>query len=263
MLLCSYHTAYANFRRDHADPCNLAVHTLALVGQVTANFALLHELDRTLGPVGGVGSVVSRTTVAGWAGMLAIQTDAPVVVRAVAVTGIAAAHVHRAECGALWCGVVSSTVAAVVEGVILHVALRKQTLAEWKTLLAIRVGVQVAVAAYPGALAECRAPVATAAVATVVGLALFGKPTDWSRLNVFHFGLIAGPVAVLTGNPSLYFWGLAYQASMFQGVGHVLCREPATLPQLRENVAYEYGHTTYFPALVLSSVFESLRSPRA
>jgi hypothetical protein len=82
-----YEVAYEHFQRDHTDPTNLAIHAVALLFQLTSNFALLHRLDELIGsPSWGI---LSASTCLLWIALLVPQKAAPLRARAAAVALIA------------------------------------------------------------------------------------------------------------------------------------------------------------------------------
>eukprot|EP00932_Pfiesteria_piscicida_P015100 SRR837773.27092.p2 GENE.SRR837773.27092~~SRR837773.27092.p2 ORF type:complete len:101 (-),score=28.55 SRR837773.27092:78-380(-) len=84
-----------------------------------------------------------------------------------------------------------------------------------------------------------------------------GKATK----SPFIFGLVGWILSVLTDQPWLFFYSGGFLASLSQGVAHHFAGEEGTLPQLA-NIADEFAHTTYFPNLLLHSVYQSLTSGR-
>eukprot|EP00037_Helgoeca_nana_P012153 m.109814 g.109814 ORF g.109814 m.109814 type:complete len:317 (+) comp21284_c0_seq1:145-1095(+) len=272
-----YSRSYAHFRRDHQNPTNLVLHCFALVYQLGSNFALLNELDNALrsilrgkGGKGGAGeragadsageselSPVAQTTAVLWAVTLLTASDAPLVVRLASATAVAAAYNRRRAFSKSWREVAG--VLSIAEAITFHMVVRRRPLSHTPSLIltiVARAALQKVVMANRGEFAPQRAPLTAAVLAAVVYASLSAK----TKLNVFRYALVAGPLSVLTDQKWLYFWSCAYQASLLQGAAHRATGELATLPQLNEHVADEFGHTTYFPNLLLQSVYESLTS---
>lgn len=82
----------------------------------------------------------------------------------------------------------------------------------------------------------------------------------FGRVNPFLVGLPGWLLALLTGQPWLFFYAGGFLASTAQGVSHYYSHELATLPTLRDvNLgAAELSHATFFPNLLLNSVYETL-----
>lgn len=97
----------------------------------------------------------------------------------------------------------------------------------------------------------------TVAVLLYVGLTSLNP---FARINPFLLGLPGWLLALLTGQPWLLFYAGGFLASTAQGVSHYYSYELATLPTLRDvNLgAAELSHATFFPNLLLNSIYETL-----
>ena len=92
----SFQIAYAHFRRDHATPLNLALHSVCLVGQLVANFGILGALDSFFfaSPVivqGWSIRPIAAATAALWAGTL-LTCPVAFLVRVASAAAVAAAY---------------------------------------------------------------------------------------------------------------------------------------------------------------------------
>lgn len=257
-----YARSYLHFRRDHHNGTNLVLHCLALVYQLGSNFALLNEADKVLIAWTGAEdeAPVSQATAAIWAAMMLATPGAPLSVRMASGAAIAVAYTRRRALARRWREAALGL--SIFEGVIIHILLRQRSLSDVVPLtltVVTRVALQYFATANRGRLARQRRPLTAGVLLAVAAASLSAR----TKLNVFRYALLAGPLAVLTDQPWLYFWSCAYQASLLQGAAHRATAELATLPQLAEHVADEFGHTTYFPNLLLHSVYDSVTGAAA
>ena len=87
LLGTPYAVALKNFKEQHADPANLALHVVALAATLAANFALLDRIDAFVPqPVPGARSVSAFTALA-WAATL-MNSPAPLSARLLSVLAI-------------------------------------------------------------------------------------------------------------------------------------------------------------------------------
>jgi hypothetical protein len=88
LLGTPYAVALKNFKEQHADPANLALHVVALAATLAANFALLYRVDAFVPqPVPGARSVSAFTALA-WAATL-MNSPAPLSARLLSMLAIA------------------------------------------------------------------------------------------------------------------------------------------------------------------------------
>jgi len=267
----TYEIAYKHFRRDHSDNLDLVLHCIALFYQLGSNYAVLNELDRvarplfgfptledkegkatSIGPVSGVTSLL-------WAYEL-VQTPAPMVVKLGSVAMIAGAYSSKGLLEKHWEACIS--VQGVLEGIAIHLLLLQKSPSDYKgmaaTILA-RMLLEKLVDKNKGSLSKHSQ---TVKVSVAVGMAtvvvLSGTDKKFFSLP-FLFGLIGWVLAKLTGQKWIYFWSCGYMASLCQGIAHNYTGELATLPQLSV-IADDLAHTTYFPNLLLQSVYQSLNA---
>ena len=64
-------------------------------------------------------------------------------------------------------------------------------------------------------------------------------------------------LAALTDQRWMYMYSMAFTASMWQGVAHRTAKEAPTLAQLGNDYSDEFAHTTFFPNLLLQSIYHS------
>mmetsp|Transcript_38012 Transcript_38012/g.80483 ORF Transcript_38012/g.80483 Transcript_38012/m.80483 type:complete len:325 (+) Transcript_38012:70-1044(+) len=281
----SYERAYLHFRRDHQDPYNLFYHCLCLGFQLGGNYGLLEVLSQKISKylgkdLGEIGALLPTSTTLFWAWTIVRCHQAPVVVRTAAVACLGLAHTFRKEIAARWKKLLWAT--GVLEMAAVQVfAINKakntkggaevpgfnlpQFLAlvcgRWgfqyglETLVSnikvpssVSLAVNGAVAAFM--LRVCQDPFNTE---KRMGGFIVGTP--------FSIGIWGWPLALLTDQPWLYFFSTGYLASLAQGVAHYYAGEEGTLPQLA-NVSDEYAHTTFFPNILLHSVWQSLNYGR-
>jgi len=88
-----------------------------------------------------------------------------------------------------------------------------------------------------------------------------GTKSQPGQPSVFLLALVGWALALLTDQPWLYFYCGGYLATLAQGVSHHYSGEEGTLPQLTQ-IADDIGHTTFFPNLLLHSVWQSATSGR-
>ena len=69
--------------------------------------------------------------------------------------------------------------------------------------------------------------------------------------------------SILLSSPILFFWGMAFTASLSQGIAHMASGEKATLMNLEEGsdksqkVKFEWAHVVFFPTLLYHSIYQS------
>lgn len=265
-----YDIAYKHFKRDHTNPTNLAIHAVALIFQVTSNFAFLHRLDELIGSTRGM---ISMSTALMWSALLVPQKSAPLKARAAAVALIGAAYALRKKIAEKWEWY--SWGQSILEAYQFKIAMRGFLPKEFRRkffpfetsmvrFLVLRLGLQ----AFLTKFVE-RGILSTKGTASIaLPILLFGsyKPfprqlfrtTYWLNLiNIFNSGYAGWIMALLTGEKAFYLHSAAFSASMLQGVAHYLGKQEGTLPQLND-AHYEFAHTTYFPVLALHRILEHL-----
>ena len=269
-LGAGYERAYAHFRRDHSDARNLAYHCLCLVLQLSGNVGLLAELDEL---AWGEDSwpVLSGGTMALWSAQLLLHApQCPAPVRLVSVATLWAAFAARK---AIQRGVRQvSYVASVVEALAIQTfivmghkpgakpaggAFGRPQLKQLLALLAARLLLQrVLESRFRGELKGSRRTVNL--LLALFMLKTCSRPFD-GKQPPFVFGLVAWALSILTDQAWMTFYGLGFLATFGQGLSHHYSGEPATLPQLAA-LSDELAHMTFFPALLLHSVWQSLKA---
>ena len=267
----NYSRAYRHFRSNHSGTANILVHVAGLAHIACANFALMHAADGWLPLVHGRPlPLLSALTALGWSYLLAARAHtAPWSVRALACLLVSSAFAARR----LWQPLAFSAVAAVEAP--LHAAIWRygdaQAVSAVRSLPAwlLLVCAIAALAYHPfaqgclrGALSDSvyRLPLMACALCALVHGSVhpFQK-----RANCYWAAAIAWPLALLTDQPALAFYGSGYIASLVQGVAHEQTGEKANLPELArrtgpEKAGDEHAHTAFFPCLILHSAHESM-----
>lgn len=254
-----YDRAYLHFRRDHKDGRNLFFHMLCLAYQLTSNYAWLAELDDWLAShrVRLPFSVLTMTSAA-WIWTVAVRANAPLLVKISSVGAILAAQRFSADLyRKRWRTMI--TAQGVFEAMALQTLLLDKPLTDVRSLLRVlvaRYGLQFVVSRSAGTWAKHRSQINMFLAVAMVHLSRnpFSRP-----LSPFLLGFVGWALALLTGQRSTYFYSCAFTASLAQGLSHNVSGELATLPQL-SSVADEMAHTTFFPALLLHSVHQSLKA---
>ncbi len=88
------------------------------------------------------------------------------------------------------------------------------------------------------------------------------EKTGW-HINCYWSGYLAWIIALLTGQPWLYFYGSAFAASLLQGCAHEWTGEAANLPELALRTdetkgTDQHAHTSFFPLLILHVAYDML-----
>lgn len=198
-----------------------------------------------------------------WAAHLLMAPGCPLVVRAGAAGAVGAAYslATPAVLQGRWSEALAFT--GLLEAIAITKLVRKRPLSLLNVGItwAARLALQRVVLARGGALGEHRAAANAVAAATVLLLAAQRDPVN-SKPSVFHLGLLGWIYAALTEQPATYLYSLGFLASVMQGTAHAATGQPATLVQLQGDgagkFAHEWSHTTYFPSLLLHSVYQSV-----
>lgn len=271
----AYGPAYSHFRRDHQNPQNLAYHCLCLVLQLGFNYSLLAEVDDALHVEAAskrTGGIVAGSTTALWILSLLTARGTPAPVRAAAIVAVALAHKARHALQDHW------KQAAMCTGVLEMMAVQVFVINKAKTtagvgrapfdglqllkLATVRVALQGLVMRYLSGLLA--GPRARMLVNSTLGLWMIRVSQDpfavksggKATKTPFILAIVGWILSLLTEQRWLYFYSGGFLASMCQGVSHHYAGEEGTLPQLAD-VKNELAHTTYFPSLLLHSVYQS------
>jgi len=271
-----YARAYAHFRRDHQDPLNLFYHCLCLVFQLAFNYSLLSEvgrgLSRRLRGDDKHAHLLPLVTTAAWSWTLLRTKEAPFIVRCGSVGALALAYMLRdkireykdmvpfatgmLEMMALQVFVIEK--AKNTSGVGRKPMNMKQLvlliLGRWslQALLDSKAGGSLS-----GQRGRSIVNTLLAAWMSQVAQDPFGSPSPVK--TPFFLGIVGWILGILTKQQWLLYYSGGYLASMSQGVAHHYAGEEGTLTQLVD-VGDELAHTTFFPNLLLHSVYQSLRS---
>eukprot|EP00041_Stephanoeca_diplocostata_P018669 m.392758 g.392758 ORF g.392758 m.392758 type:complete len:311 (-) comp21084_c0_seq11:129-1061(-) len=270
-----YTTAYTHFRRDHKIPANLAAHTLCLCWQLCANFGLLASIDSALGTDAGRKQTPSDTTFTGsrmfskvsaiaWMLPILTATPCPLPVKALSAAAVWGAFSIAQNFEQYWLEI------AALQGVIEALAIQTYIIREpigGARLVAVaiaRQAIQYLVIKYGKGILEKKKTAVNIAVAAFV-LAMVTKENVIAKesLTVFHLGFVGWIFAVLTNQPWLFFYAGGFVASVAQGVSHIAAGEMPTLVQMQQNdssdtLGQEWAHGTFFPNLLLNSIYESI-----
>lgn len=267
----SYERAYLHFRRDHQDPFNLFCHCLCLILQLLFNYSLLSEVGKGLKRVVNIPQYLPALATTGvWSMTLLRQKGAPLSVRIASIGALVAAYSLRDKLAEHWQKV--PYVTAILEMMAVQVFVinkAKDTSGKGRVpinflqlakLVVGRLGLQALIDSKAGGSlsgAGSRSVVNTLLAAWMwkVSQDPFGGTSPVKTPFFLSFsGWILG---LLTKQPWLIFYSNGFLSSMAQGVAHHHAGELSTLPQLA-NVSDELAHTTFFPNLLLHSVYQSL-----
>jgi len=283
----SYGTAYHHFIADHSTPLNLKLHLICLVIQLLANFALLSELDNKLNKWLSKGSK-SKAIPTGWLSggtamtwsiyLISISfleekfdnyTEVPFAVRLGACACIFVAWQVAPFLRSSWVGLVG------LESVVTALAIETVVLKKAPFGITFFIALSAHLAIWhmitkPDASSRGVWKGSTSLVFgvffSIILLVCTKKDPVAAVVMVGTFG--SWPLALLCDEPALAFYGLGYLATASQGIAHAVSGEPATLLRLNEaagmstdaasaaamqaaKVAYEWGHVTNFPNLLL------------
>lgn len=270
-----YGPAYAHFRRDHQHPHNLAYHCLCLVLQLGFNYSLLADADDALQAETAnkrTGGIVALSTTALWILSLLSAKGTPAPVRVAAIGAVVLAHTARHALQDHWKEVAMCT--GVLEMMAVQVFVinkAKNTAGQGRApfdapqllkLATVRVALQGLVMRYLSGLLA--GPRARTLVNSILGLWMLrvsqdpfaAKSGGKATKTPFVLGFLGWILSMLTEQRWLYFYSGGFLASLCQGVSHHYSGEEGTLPQLAD-VKNELAHTTYFPSLLLHSVYQT------
>ena len=260
----SYAIAYAHFRRDHSLPANILGHIGCLFLQVISNFAFLECLDSQLGLAAGL-TITSFTAIV-WTAFL-MWTPSPLSVRASTIVLLLGAYLVRKW----FTNVIGFVQLAFFTGpgelmcYCLYMPDHGIPRPGWLGFLALLLGrsaLWFVLSSNTGCLGAILGYRASNLV--VVGsLALGSLIRSKNNLPlVSQFGGLGWVLAILFGQPWVYFLSLSFLGAGLQGVAHELTRQLGTLNQLK-NASYELAHTSYFPLLTLQTLHHSWFGPYA
>lgn len=262
----SYAIAYAHFRRDHSKPANVWAHVGCLFLQVIGNFALLDCMDSLIGlPVNGVieWNIASLTAIA-WAVSL-LFTPSPISVRLGTIAVLAGALAARAffteavgyASFALFIGpgeVMCYWLYLPDHGISRPGPLGCLALLLGRSLLWFTISNSTGVLG-----AWLGAPASNAAVVFLLALGSLIRSENNLPL-VSQFGSSAWVLAMLLGQPWVFFLSLSFLGAGLQGVAHERTQQVGTLNQLKD-ASYELAHTSFFPLLTLQSLHHGWFGP--
>ena len=223
-----YSLGYAHFRRDHSAPTNLRLHLACAALQLGANFALLHELDDKIGG----GRLLSTLAAGGWS-LCQLLSPAPAAPKLLAAIAIGAAHAcadalrpdHTTEiatCAMMMLAMWPTRTSTGVQPTLSSFALR--SLPTLLVFFGVWMSLERALSHYAaGRLVQQRVWVNGGLLSLIFCASLRTRPVTVSTI----IGACAGRVAhVLTGEPHLYFFSMAFFAMGCQGLSHTLSGQP-------------------------------------
>lgn len=271
----SYAVGYKHFRNDHTDPLNLGLHVVCLFFQVTGNFGFLWHLDDALlqhqpTAVLGAWRALSASSLVVWSLALALS-PASFSCTALSVTCLVGAFLgapwlaaHGPELEAAMLILFLAVLAAA--SVLVKDPKRHVPFTQWMPsagfFFVVWVTSSRTLTKLFGGELRALAPQANAVQAVVMVLAA-SRP-DPVTVSVIAGALLSRANAILTGQPAVFFYGLAFFAMALQGLAHHFGREAGTLPRLQSGkdrhakIRYEMSHVVYFPNLLLSACAEAL-----
>lgn len=249
----TYAVGYSHFRRDHHTSANLRLHLACCLLQLLGNFGLLHTLDAMLG-YQGIVRPVSLVSGVSWA-LCQLLCPAPPACRALAAAAIAAAYAmaphlvpgHSIEFFAFGAMTAAMLPARAPKADPCRAGLSP---VRWLPALLIYFGHWLALErglahVAGGALAHRKMEVNVGLLALVGSASLLTRPVAASTV----VGAYAGRAAhVLTGQPHLYFFSLAFLALGCQAVSHALTGERVRARR-RRAAAHHRQHGQLRPSL--------------
>ena len=261
----SYPRAYYHFRRDHRDPYDLFMHVIALCMQLGGNFMLLDSLDGILsgagvssdGKLAQYGNTLSSATAIIWGITCLFTSPTPLPVKIGSCGGaLAVAYSYRSAYRNNW-NTAFAPIMCIAESIIYDVLLNgRMSIQPSKVLpyLAVRLAMQYLYVKFQGALKDYKMPINIA----VLGTILYQSSISKYGHREYQLGYMYLPLlAALTDQRWMYMYSMAFTASMWQGVAHRTAKEAPTLAQLGNDYSDEFAHTTFFPNLLLQSIYHS------
>lgn len=242
------------------------MHLLGVLHITFANFAFLHEMDCALLPWSPYPDLLTTATACSFGTTLALA-QAPVLVRAIAVTVVFAGYILRSFWKHVWIDCV--TFEGVLHAIMFKYGDEKAVPVARKPPLFVLLGCRFVLQylIQHGDACGCLKDQKVVVNIMLVFLLAYGCVNPFQKpgwnVNCYWAGYIGWVCALLTDQPWLYFYGAGYVASLCQGVSHYLSGEAANLPELAlrtgpEKAADELAHTSLFPCLIVGSAYESL-----
>ena len=253
-----YARAYGHFRRDHSNALNLAIHVCCLVGQLAGNFGLLALLDEMCGfskPIIAAGTALL------WAAtiLLGAGSGMPFEVGALTLACLAGGFAVRMQVLLHWRLLALTHVLCEWPNawyISRHLLQRPLSWGACGGFALCRLCLFALCVRYEGIASEHATALQAGLLAVCAATSLIKTHTNDPVCE--PLGLAVGwTVALLVGRPLVAFITTSYVAGYVQGVAHVLTKQEATMSQLT-SVVDEIAHTTYFPALLLQSVHQSV-----
>jgi len=260
-LAVPYQTSYSHFRRDHKISANLILHLFALGIQVSANFGLLHFIDKKLGfqtPVVTISSGLS------WLFIL-LKSPSPSLVKILSSLSIFGAYslgdtLLQAPYFEMFRQFLMLLEGAVIGHYLLKLKKVKHVLAAF-AIAALYNGVTFG-------MSMLKKYISPTALFCINALCLIHQvkgsedPTNpKSSISVYKFPLFGIPLAALTDQKWMILYSAGFIGSTLQGMSHDITGERATLVQLEEQgnaLPQEMAHATFFPNLLFHSCLDSI-----
>lgn len=268
-----YQKSYKLFRMQHMNGANLFMHCLALLWQISSNYALLAELDKFCAPLAktlGIpqashgGWLVTRCTTLVWCAHLLGTSPTPASVKVASVLSVCLAHNFL---GPFFKS--QSRKVMFLQGPLEAVGVQLLLLKKPNVVGVPSVAYCVIRTALWKYLTDAcptsqmqsskAAAIKTAVVALNLGLASSKRP-----LIVALFGLYGWILSLVSGDDLLYFWSQGMMATICQGIAHRIADEAGTLEVLQDDdldqTRYELSHVTYFPNLLFQACHDHLKA---
>jgi hypothetical protein len=269
-----YEESYTHFRRDHQGAMNLLFHCVCLLLQVSFNFGFLSLIDERFEtgkymPENPLSSSLgdhplSTITLILWSLVLLLSRGIPLKIKALSLATVLSIFVltqpliidPRAFAILIQLQPFVDTLAY------LYVLKKPNTIVNYGVVVSIRLALHSYLwNYYLGVLQfnELSTPIQQTIKFALPPLLCFlaHKPFLKPLSGIFGPFLLFGHIiSILFATPLPLLWGFGFISTVLQGVAHRHTKEAPTLPGLA-NIRFELGHTTYFPALLLESCWES------
>jgi hypothetical protein len=260
----SYKVGYKHFWDQHQNPTNLAWHFVCLFFQVFGNFTFLHALDNAIPYFEESQRPFSTLTALLWCISLIPTKNCPTIVKFGSIFTIFIAFsispYLRAEDIEKY-GLIAFALVWLIHSLNYgFLKIRKDGLLILAVLIGKFILCRVLVVYASGIHIAYKKQCLVAFVLVMILISLKKDPVK----EIVAVGAILSPaVSITTDTPMLYVLGLAFMATLLQGLSHSLSMEQATLIKIelttadeRDKVSYEYSHVVFFPNLLLNAIYD-------
>ena len=264
----SYKVSLKHFKEGHYGAVNLAGHFVCLFVQTFGNFGLLSIVDKRFVPqvVPGHDRLFSTLSAVIWGAYLA-TSPAPPVVTAGSIAALALAYFFGPQVPMATyekASVFSLVAAITISNFLFSKKKIRKPLVGFVKLLALVPGIWFAWQEIGRRYAGTQvANFAVVEAGTLAVLTLLGALNNPVKKVVIGGMILCRLAGILTDNPVLFYLGMAFTASFFQGVTHSLTEEEATLVAIgdkggKDALAFEYAHVVFFPNVLLHTIYDKL-----